>query len=119
MGVLIPKQVWVGSEAKFFGLDKGASDGSKFEILFEVPEGTTKRDLRVQMLQEKKELDVLVLYAEYAKGTMDSSLFKERRQHLRATYDKLIEAAKKAKPDGSREDSDVGEGGEGSSPITG
>lgn len=87
---LIAKQVTVGSEAKFFGLDRGASDGSSVSITFEIPEGMDEKELKRAMLVEKERLDMFVLVAERIKESMPDNVFQQRKAALKSQYDKLL-----------------------------
>lgn len=87
---LTPKTVQIGSELKFFGLDRGASDGSSVSITFDIPEGVDDKEMRKLILTEKEKLDKLVLYCEQIKGSVDESVFKQRKAAITTAYDKLL-----------------------------
>lgn len=87
---LIPKQVTVTSEVKFFGLDRGASDGSGLTVTFDIPPGISRKDLERMIWVEKERLDLQVLIAERVKESITEENFKHRVERMKATYAKLV-----------------------------
>lgn len=97
---LKPRTVTLGSEAKFFGLDKGESNGSSASITFEIPDGMTDADLKRAMLLEKERLDIFTLITERLKGSLSQELFEARRANIKNGYDKVL---KRNKPEETAE----------------
>lgn len=91
MSKLRPTSITLHSELKFFRLgDNGSSDGTSMGITFEVPEGLAGKDLRIEMLREKRALDLMVLNAEMLKGSIDATRYEKRKAVLIQQYDKAL-----------------------------
>lgn len=88
---LVPRQVTITSEAKFFSLDRGASDCSGLSITYDVPEGISRRGLEQMIWAEKERLDLMVLVSERVKESVDAESFKKRVERIKSEYGKLRE----------------------------
>lgn len=88
---LIPRQVTITSELKFFGLDRGSSTGSPVSVTYDVPEGLEGSDFRRTVLEEKERLDILVLTMELARGGITRLAYDEKRANLRRSFDGLLQ----------------------------
>lgn len=87
MSKLKPTSITLHSEVKFFRLgDNGSSDGTSMGITFDVPPDLTGRELSIEMLKEKRKLDLLVLNAEMLKGTIDATRYGNRKKVLNEQY---------------------------------
>lgn len=86
---LIPKQVTVSSEAKFFGLDRGASDSSGLSVTYDIPEGLSKKELEQLIWSEKERLDLMVLVSERVKESITEAAFAGRVARMKVQYAKL------------------------------
>lgn len=91
---LTPTTILIQSEIKFFGLNRGASDGTSLGITFEVaPEAAAdQRGFRLCIFEEKKRLDLMSLHMEYMKGSCTKDEYEDRKRVLTANYDSAIAA---------------------------
>lgn len=87
---LIPRVVTLTSEVKFFGLEKGQSDGSQASVTFDIPPEMATVDLRKAIFEEKERLDLLVLISERIKGSISKEFFTKRRSLIVSSYDKIL-----------------------------
>lgn len=88
---LQPRSVTIQSEVKFFRLgDAGSSDGTSMGMTFDIPEGMTTREVRIEMLKEKRALDLMVLNAERLKGTIDDRRYDLRKSTIMRSYEAAL-----------------------------
>lgn len=87
---LIPRQVTLGAELKFFGLEKGASDSTPVSMTFDIPDGLEGRELKLAMWEQEYQLCMFVLYAERMKGSVSDAVFNLRKDTLKKNFDKLL-----------------------------
>lgn len=93
MSKLKPRSVTIQSEVKFFRLgDNGSSDGSSIGVTFDIPDGLSAKETRLEILKEKRALDIMVLNAERLKGTIDERRYDLRKQAITTAYDKALKA---------------------------
>lgn len=90
MSKLKPREITVGSEAKFFGFDKGMSSGSQLSVLFVIPEDMTSGELNRAVLEEKEQLDIKLLVMELGKGAIDNNQYDVFKGRIKAYYDRIL-----------------------------
>jgi hypothetical protein len=89
---LRPTKVTVHSEQKFFGLERGSSEGSNVTIEFDtsaIPD-LDMVTLAKLIFKEKRRLDLMVLNMEYLRGSVDDSSYLTRRNRIREMYAKTF-----------------------------
>lgn len=97
MGKLKATEVWVESSFKAFGLDRGKSSGSTVSVKFAIPSDVEGLELRLQVLEEKKRLDLLVLSMEMLRGGISNKDYQETKSAVTATYEKIFDSVKSNK----------------------
>lgn len=92
------QRVTLSSELKFFGLDRGATDGSAVTIEFEISGGYELEwpGVKKELLEEKEKLDLMVLGMEYAKGSCTHATFSDRKARIKKAYDLALKREPKA-----------------------
>lgn len=93
---LTPKNVRLESSLKYFGLEKGSSEGTTISIEYGVPEGITRKDLTILMLAENERLDLFCLLTERLRGALTDADYTTRRDALKAKYKTLLKPVEDA-----------------------
>lgn len=92
---LTPRSITISSELKFFGLDRGASEGTNLSVTFDIPEGVEGQLLKQLMLREKKSLDLLALACEHIKGSIGAEGYANRKALIERGYAPLLGKSEK------------------------
>lgn len=87
---LQPKSVRIEATLKYFGLDKGSSEGTAVSIEYLIPEGISRNELTKLMLTENERLDVFCLLSERLRGSLSDVDYKNRRDTLKLKYESLL-----------------------------
>ncbi len=90
--LLTPTTVSIQSEAKFFGLEKGSSDGTILCMTFDVHSDAVKdkNAFRAELFREKLSLDLMALNMERMKGSVPIGVFNARVKAVRENYKKAL-----------------------------
>jgi len=110
MSRLQPREITVGSEAKFFGFDKGMSSGSQLSVLFVIPEDMHPAELNRAVMEEKEQLDIKLLVMELGKGAIDNTQYMVFKNRIKSYYDKVLKRVPNDTTDNGQPNS--GSGGE-------
>lgn len=100
--LLTPTKVHIQTEAKFFGLEKGSSDGTILAMEFDIhPEAAEdKNAFRLELFREKLSLDLMALAMERMKGSVPDGVYHARVSAVKSQYEKAfaqLEAKRKVK----------------------
>lgn len=89
---LVPKRITLRSEAKFFYLERGSSEGTAVEVEFDVPEALRGNlpEFRREIFREKRRLDLMALNMEYMRGSCPTAVFTDRQKFLQNSYAKAL-----------------------------
>lgn len=100
---LTPTKILIQTEAKFFGLEKGSSDGTVLAMEFDIlPDAyEDKNGFREELFREKLSLDLMALNMERMKGSVPEAVFNSRVSAVKSRYQKVFDAfeAKQKAPD--------------------
>ncbi len=90
---LTPTTVMVQTEAKFFGLEKGSSDGTILCMTFDIhPDAVDNTNaFRAELFRQKRALDLMALHMERMKGSVPVGIFNARVKAVRQNYDAALE----------------------------
>lgn len=84
-----PRTVTIQSDFKTWARNS-ESVGGTIAITFDLPEGLEGKELKKQILTEKKSLDLLVLLSEYLRGSLYEEEYQRKRMACLAGYNRVL-----------------------------
>jgi hypothetical protein len=89
----------IQTEAKFFGLERGSSDGTVISMTYDVDSAALgdRNGFRIELFREKLSLDLMALAMERMKGSVPEAMYNARVSAVRSAYDRALKQLKQAR----------------------